>query len=108
MKKSELMKMAWHFAKITGYNFAICLQKAWANDKLYKAMQSDVCEFFYMKTDGTKRQAFGTLKHDIIDSKINGSGRKPNENIFTYYDTEKQEFRCFKRYNIIAISTSVE
>ena len=111
MKKTDLiniMKMAWRFANITGYSFAVCLKKSWANYKLYKAMQNNVCEFFYMKTDGTTRQAFGTLKHDVVDPLITGSGRKPNENVFTYYDTEKQEFRCFKRYNIMSIATSIE
>lgn len=107
MKRSdfvEIMRMAWRFARITGFAFAECLRKAWANYKLRKAMQTRVCEFYYIKTDGSKRQAFGTLQRSIIEGQTSGSGHKSNEMVFTYFDTEKGEFRCFKRYNLLTAS----
>ena len=97
------MAMAWQFVRITGRAFADCLRKAWANYKLHKAMQTAICEFYYIKTDGTRRQAFGTLQQSVIADKITGTGRRPGAMLFTYFDTEKNEFRCFKRYNIVTV-----
>ena len=54
--------------------------------------------------NGEIRQAFGTLQDDIVNEHVKGTGRKPNENLFTYFDCEKQEFRSFKKFNIIRIA----
>lgn len=31
------------------------------------------------------------------------SGRKPNDGVQVYFDTEKEEWRCFKKCNLVRI-----
>lgn len=99
MKKS-IMQTAWQFFKTTGLNFAECLKKSWANYKLKKAMQTKIVEFHYKKIDGSTRQAFGKL-YDVPETKV--SDRKPNENLFTYFDTMANAWRSFYKINILKI-----
>jgi len=105
MKRTELskiMNLAWQFVKRNGYNKSEALITAWANYKLHKAMQLGIVKFYFRKVDGTIREAYGTLKSDMMPA-IKGTGRKANETLQTYFDTEKQEFRCFKKANLISI-----
>ena len=100
----EVMSMAWRFFKVTGENFADCLKKAWQVCKLAKEMKKRTVQFFYQKVSGEIRQAFGTLRDEVIADNVKGTGRKPNENLFTYFDCEKNEFRSFKKFNLIKIA----
>ena len=34
---------------------------------------------------------------------VKGTGSKPTDNMFTYFDTERQEFSSFKKFNLIKI-----
>ena len=46
---------------------------------------------------------FGDTPNDrnfVIDGLVKGTGRKANENLMTYYDCEKKEFRSFKKFNL--------
>ena len=100
MKTSDLkqiMQLAWQFFKQTGFKFSECLKKAWANFKLKKVMQKKIVEFHYKKLDGTVRQAFGTLNNTPPTL----GQRKTNENLFTYFDTIKKEWRSFYKFNIV-------
>lgn len=100
--KSEIFKTAWQFAKQTGLNFSECLKKAWANYKLKRKMQSEIVRFYFQKVDGTIRESWGTLRADLLPQ-ISDNERKKNETVQVYFDTEKKEFRCFKKFNLIAI-----
>lgn len=102
MKTTDLrtiMKTAWNFFKITDLSFSECLKKAWANFKLVKKMQTGIVRFYFQKIDGTLREAFGTLRN--VQDKVQGDRRTKNENVQVYFDTEKQEFRCFKKWNLV-------
>ena len=66
-------------------------------------MKQKTVQFFYQKVNGEIRQAFGTLRDQVINTIVKETGRKPNDNMFTYFDTEKQEFRSFKKFNLIKI-----
>ena len=66
-------------------------------------MKQKTVQFFYQKVNGEIRQAFGTLRDEVINTIVKETGRKPNDNMFTYFDTEKQEFRSFKKINLIKI-----
>lgn len=101
---SRIMSEAWRLFKVTGEAFAECLKKAWQLFKLAKAMRKGIAKFYFQKIDGSIRQAFGTLKEDVIADKIKGTERKSNVLLFTYWDTEKEAFRSFKRMNIISIA----
>lgn len=101
----EVMKNAWRFFRVTGESFAECLKRAWAIYKLSKEMKSRTVQFFYQKVSGEVRQAFGTMRDDVIADKIKGGDmRKKNDDLFTYYDTEKDSFRSFKKFNLIKIA----
>lgn len=100
-KLSRIMKTAWQFYRQTGITFSECLKKAWANIKLVIKMQSQTVRFYFQKVDGTIREAWGTLVEEVIADKIKGNNRKPNNTVQAYFDTEKQEFRCFKKFNLV-------
>lgn len=95
---SEIMKTAWQFFKQTGLEFSECLKKAWANFKLKMNLLKGIVKFYFQKVDGSIREAWGTLKD--VEDKIKGDNRAKNNTIQVYFDTEKQEFRCFKKFNL--------
>lgn len=98
--KRSIMCLAWQFFRTTGRTFSECLKTAWQNFKLAAAMKSRTIEFMYRKLDGTMRQAFGRL-YDLPETK---GTRKPNENLFTYFDTLANEYRSFYRHNLVSIN----
>lgn len=86
--------------EITGRPMAECERMAREIAECVRAMKSRIVEFYFMKKDGTMRQAFGTLQDEIILPLIKDtSNRMPNPDIVTYYDTEKAQFRSFKKCN---------
>ena len=78
-------------------------QLSYKNIKLKTAMQNRIVKFYFSKVDGSTREAFGTLKADLLPE-TKGTDRKPNDTIQTYFDTEIQEFRCFKKANLVKIA----
>jgi len=102
MKKSvlrEIMKLAWKFFKQTGVSFSECLKKSWKNYKLQKALKQGIVKFYFQKVDGTIREAWGTLKD--VEDKIKGTGKTKNDSVQVYFDTEKEQFRSFKKFNLV-------
>lgn len=97
---ATIMNKAWYLCKTYQYAFADCLKKAWAWFKLRREMLSGVSRFHFTKADGSTREAFGTLREDQI-GEVKGTGRKAGENIQTYWDVEKNDYRCFKIINLI-------
>lgn len=98
----EIMSLAWSFVRKNGYSMSDALRCAWVNIKLRALLSKKVVEFYFKKTDGTLRQAFGTLMSDRIPE-INGT-KKTADNCQVYFDTEKEEWRCFKKCNLIRIA----
>lgn len=96
----EIMLQAWSFVKRNGYTMAEAMKVAWLNFKLKAAMKMRIVQFFFVKVDGTTRQAFGTLQASMM-GETKGSGRKPNDNLQVYWDCEKGEYRSFKKCNLI-------
>ena len=72
--------------------------------KLSKAMKTKTVQFFYQKVSGEIRQAFGTMREEVIHDKVKGTGKVKNDDMFTYWDTEKGAFRSFKKFNLIRIA----
>ena len=95
--KSNIFRLAWQFARQTGESFSICLKKAWANEKLKARMRKEIVHFYFIKVNGEKREAFGTLQSEYPYS----DGKKKNPTIQSYFDTEKQDWRCFKKFNLV-------
>jgi len=99
---SQLMKTAWQFFRTTGFEFSVCLKRAWANFKLLQALKKGIVKFYFQKVDGSIREAWGTLNEKYL-SKHTGeeSNRRRNETVQPYFDTECQEWRCFKKLNLV-------
>lgn len=98
---SEIMSLAWQFVKRNGMNMSEALKAAWKNIKLKAAMKLGIVKFYFQKVDGTIREAYGTLRETLLPATQQTSSRKTNPTTQTYYDTEKQEWRCFKKANLI-------
>lgn len=107
---SQVMKLAWQFVKRNGFNLSQALKAAWTNVKLKAAMTGKIVKFYFSKVDGTTREAYGTLNAGLIpaiDTTTDTSTkkqRKPNDTVQTYFDTERQEWRCFKKANLLRLA----
>ena len=99
----EIMNLAWTFVKHNGFTMSEAMKVAWMNYKLHTAMVKRIVKFYFQKVDGSIREAYGTLKSDIIPATA-GSDRKKNETVQVYFDSEKQEYRCFKKANLMRIA----
>lgn len=101
----EVMSNAWRMFRITGESFSECLKRSWLLLKLKMQMKKRTVQFFYQKVNGEIRQAFGTMKDEVIADKIKGNDtRRKNDDLFTYWDCEKEAFRSFKKFNLIKIA----
>lgn len=98
-----VMQLAWQFVKRNGFTLSEALKTAWKNVKLKLAMQTKIVKFYFSKVDGSTREAFGTLKAELLPE-TKGTDRKPNDTIQTYFDTEVGEYRCFKKANLVKVA----
>lgn len=100
---SKVMSTAWMMVRKYGYTMSEALSQAWSVIKLRVRMVGGVVEFFYKKTDGSIRQAFGTLKDGIVGA-VKGTGRVAPMHLQTYWDTEVEEWRSFKMVNLLSVA----
>jgi len=98
----QVMLLAWQLVKRNGYSISEALRTAWLNIKLKFEMLGKIVKFYYQKVDGSMREAYGTLKHDLVPE--TGSNRRSNDTVQVYFDSERQEWRCFKKANLIKIA----
>jgi len=103
---SAIMSEAHRFAKIAGISLSNALRKAWANFKLKIRMQAGIVKFYFQKIDGTIREAYGTLNDRFTSAPMGNDNRKKNDTVQTFFDTEKREWRCFKKMNLISVVTA--
>lgn len=96
----EIMKLAWQMVKRNGFTMSEALKTAWRNIKLKARLHTGIVKFYFQKVDGSIREAYGTLKGSLIPA-TSGDDRKRNDTVQVYFDTEKQEYRCFKKANLI-------
>jgi len=97
----EIMRQAWQFVKRNGFTLREALKQAWALYKLKIKMRLGIVKFHYTKISGEVREAYGTLYEKLMPAVAGTDNRKKNDTVQVYYDTEKQEFRCFKRANLV-------
>jgi hypothetical protein len=100
----DVMTLAWQFVKRNGFTMSEALKVAWANMKLKLAMAIRIVKFYFQKVDGSIREAYGTLNTNVIPATTGNDNRKKNDTVQTYYDTERQEWRCFKKANLLSIA----
>ena len=60
-------------------------------------------KFYFQKVDGSVREAYGTLRENLVPATA-GSERKRNDTVQVFFDTEKNEWRCFKKANLLSIA----
>lgn len=102
----SIMNLAWKFVKENNMSMSDGLKSAWKNAKLYKAMCKSTATFIFRKVDGTIRHSTGTLCVQVIPSHCIPAGIHPhakNSNRQSYFDMDKQEWRSYKRENLISI-----
>ena len=99
----DIMTMAWGFVMRNGFTMSEALKTAWRNFKLKAQMAVRICKFYFQKVDGTIREAYGTLNAAMLPATAGDDNRRKNDTVQTYFDTEKQEWRCYKRANLIRI-----
>lgn len=99
----DILTLAWQFVKKNGYTMSEAMKVAWANFKLKQAMKNRIVRFYYRKVDNTTREAFGSLQEKLLPE-TKGTCRKSDETLFTYFDTEKSEYRSFKKANLLSIA----
>lgn len=99
----NVMSLAWQFVRKNGYTMSEALKTAWVNIKLRAALNKRIVKFYFQKVNGEIREAYGTLKTDLIPE-TKGDDRKRNDTVQVYFDTEKSEYRCFKKANLIRIA----
>ncbi len=100
---ANIMRLAWSFARRNGFTMSEALKCAWRNFKLKAAMKDRIVKFYFQKVDGSLREAYGTLKESLLPPTL-GTGRKANDTLQTYFDTEKNEYRCFKKANLVRMA----
>lgn len=78
------------------------MSRAWGLYRLQIALRGkSLIHIEYRKKDGSLRKAIATnrMGNTIIEG---GNGtRRPSPKVFTYWDVEAADFRCFKCENII-------
>lgn len=106
MKTSDLrdiMRIAWQLVRKNGFTMSEALKTAWLNFKLKMKMRYGIVKFYYQKISGEIREAYGTLRVDLMPQ-TKGADRKPNPTVQVYYDSEREEYRCFKIANLVKIA----
>ena len=106
MKTSDLrdiMRIAWQLVRKNGFTMSEALKTAWLNFKLKMKMRRGIVKFYYQKISGEIREAYGTLRADLMPQTI-GADRKSNPTVQVYYDSEREEYRCFKIANLVKIA----
>lgn len=99
----DVMSLAWQLVKRNGYSMSEALKCAWVNMKLKAQMKTRIVKFYFQKVDGSVREAWGTLSEKIVPT-TGDDTRKKNDTVQTYFDTDRGEWRCFKKANLIRIS----
>ena len=100
----EVMSLAWQMVRHNGYTMSEALKVAWANVKLRIAMKQKIARFYFRKIDGSIREAWGTLAENLIPATSGTDNRRKNDTVQVYYDTEKMDWRCYKKANLLSIA----
>ena len=97
---NELMKIDLYLDKQFGQGSLQAITIMADLAELKKMLTEEVVHFVFEKTDGTRRDAYGTRAIDVIRRYDTGTTtQKPQRafnGTFPYFDIEKGEWRCFK------------
>jgi hypothetical protein len=99
--KSDRIKLIEHFINQCSMAIEEANKVADMNCELYDALSIHNVRFVFTKKDGTLREAYGTMKHDVIPQ-ILGTGRPLNFDLQLYFDLDKMSWRSFKKANLVS------
>ena len=72
--------------------------------QLHDMLCKGAVKFQYTKKDGSVRTAVGTLKSSLIARKpAGGENKVKGAGYTTYYDLEKDAFRCFAESKLLGV-----
>lgn len=100
----EVMSLAWQMVKKNGFSMSEALKTAWTNLKLKAEMKNRIVKFYFQKVDGSIREAYGTLCEKYMPAVTGTDKKAKNDTVTTYWDTECESWRCFKKANLISIA----
>lgn len=69
--------------------------------EIVKLLQTGTYKVTFEKADGSHREMLCTLNSDLIPVQIAGT-TKPNPNIVTVWDVEKEDWRAFRMDRLIS------
>lgn len=102
-QKRGIMCAAWEIVRRTGKSMSDALKAAWRCFWLKAKAAFGEVRFSYMKKDGTRRDARGTISPGAINYTPNGRGRRTPDHLFLYWDLDAQGYRTFDRANLLAV-----
>ena len=101
---------------VVGIVFLVVIALLATNKKLVETLKNiykieelrkRIVRFSYRKTDGTIREAIGTLKPGVLTMLSASSKSKPrsqgNRGCVVYFDLDREDWRCFCLENFITI-----
>ena len=105
MKTSTIRQKVMHYAhSLYGtleMTWRDCLRRAWKIIRLVIRLHEGSVYFTYLKTDGTLRKAFGTLRVGDIAPSSGSRMKKPNHSVICYFDLDKWQYRSFRIRNLV-------
>lgn len=95
---ARVMRDAWKLVRETKCTMSEGLKMAWRALRLRIELRAkNVVTFFFIKKDGTKREAHGTLNFQTIPSECRPTTeRETRTAIQTYFDLDRMAWRSFK------------
>lgn len=75
-------------------------------DEFINALQNRIVRFSYKKTDGSVRDAIGTMKPSVLSTlsaKMQSGQKRRSTGCIVYFDLEREDWRCFRPENFISI-----
>lgn len=99
-KDEEIREIYEFLVRQNGWELLTIFDKLILIQELKERMKDDVVHFVFTKKDGSERQAYGTRLREIIgnhnaDPKGSSQNTRPS-GTFSYFDIERQAWRCFK------------
>ena len=99
MKASSFVMHTAHTAYVqTPMTWSEAVRLAWQMYYIRKAMSNGIVEFYYLKSDGTVRQARGTLCNFLMPEDKRPKGivnTHTGYSAIAYFDLDKGEWRSF-------------
>ncbi len=72
--------------------------------ELIERLQKGKVRFTFIKADGSLREAYGTKVLDFVPFNKHPQGaKKPSDDVITFFDLEKNEWKSLKRNTNVSI-----